>query len=363
MRLRMSRIIGTRPILGRYPLTTLVLAAAVGLVEGSAHVTLKAQDPGQGSKADLAGSALKVPPPATLPAARPGEYVISPEDVLDVYVYDVPELSREYTVNAAGTITVPLLPKPVDAAGLSPDQLAHSLEESFRQSGRLSRPQVTVSIKQSRRSVVDVGGAVKSPQAVPVLGPTPLLSILSQCGGAADDAGSTVTITRGGLALHDLALEGGTASPTATVEFKKLMDGNDPTSKFEVWPGDRVSVEQAGVFYVLGEVNHPGGYNLKSAHEQLSVLQALAIAGDVTSVAKRDGAKLIRKDPKAPNGRKEVALNLPDILTGRSPDRILQADDILYVPSSKGRRAVRGLGAVGSAMAGAAGAAVVYRRL
>jgi len=343
MRLRMSRIIGTRPILGRYPLTTLVLAAAVGLVEGSAHVTLKAQDPGQGSKADLAGSALKVPPPATLPAARPGEYVISPEDVLDVYVYDVPELSREYTVNAAGTITVPLLPKPVDAAGLSPDQLAHSLEESFRQSGRLSRPQVTVSIKQSRRSVVDVGGAVKSPQAVPVLGPTPLLSILSQCGGAADDAGSTVTITRGGLALHDLALEGGTASPTATVEFKKLMD--------------------AGVFYVLGEVNHPGGYNLKSAHEQLSVLQALAIAGDVTSVAKRDGAKLIRKDPKAPNGRKEVALNLPDILTGRSPDRILQADDILYVPSSKGRRAVRGLGAVGSAMAGAAGAAVVYRRL
>jgi len=71
---------------------------------------------------------------------------------------------------------------------------------------------------------------------------------------------------------------------------------------------------------------------------------------------------LIRKDSKAPNGRQELALNLRDILIGRSPDRILEADDILYVPSSRGKRAVRGLEAVTSTMAGAAGAAVVYRR-
>jgi polysaccharide export outer membrane protein len=281
---------------------------------------------------------------------------------LDVYVYDVPELSREYTVNGAGTITVPLLPNPVQAAGLSPDQLSRSLEETFRKTGRLSHPQVTVSVKQSRSSVVTVEGAVKSPQAVPVTGRTRLLIVLTQCGGRADDAGSTITVTRSDLALHELAQEGVPASRNATVEFKKLIDPSDPTSKFEVWPGDRVSVEHAGLFYVLGQVSRPGGYNLKSADEQVTVLEALAIAGDATPVAKVEKTMILRKNPKAPNGHMEIALNVKQILAGRTPDSILRADDILYVPSSKVKYAIRGLGMAGQAMASAAGSAVVYAR-
>ena len=263
-----------------------------------------------------------------------------------MYVYDVPELSREYIVNSAGNVTVPLLPKPVRAAGLSPDQFARALEHSFRQAGSLSRPQITVTVKQSRRSVVTVEGAVKSPQVVPVIGRTQLLSVLSQCGGLADDHGSTVTVSRGALAMHDLAVEGGQATPTVTVELKKLMDGNDPMSQFAVWPGDRVSVERAGIFYVLGQVGRPGGYNLTSAKEQVTILEALAIAGDITFVAKGSKAVIIRKDPTAPTGRKEIALNLGHILAGRSPDQVLQSNDILYVPASGGKRAIRTLASV-----------------
>jgi polysaccharide export outer membrane protein len=346
----------------QHPLTTFLIATAVGLGASNARVTLKAQESAPGSKASLSAALPKPQAPAVLPAARSGEYLINPEDVLDVYVYDVPELSREYTVNAAGTITVPLLPKPIEAAGLSPDQLARSLEENFRSAGRLSRPQITVSIKQSRWSVVTVDGAVKSPQAVPVIGRIRLLAVLSQCGGRADDAGSTLTVTRGELALHELAQQGAPASPTATVEFKRLTDPNDPMSKFDVWPGDRVSVEHAGLFYVLGQVSRPGGYNLKSADEQVTVLEALAIAGDATPIAKVDKTMLIRKNPKAPNGREEIALNVQSILAGRSPDRILRADDILYVPASGAKRAIHGLGTAGQAMATAAGAALIYTR-
>ncbi len=360
MSIRISRITEAQGLLREHPTVKLLLAFAIGFSASSA--TLEAQDPAQGSRSDLAASASKTPAAGTHRAAQSGAYVINPEDILDVYVYDVRELSREFTVNAAGTITVPLLPKPVEAAGLNPDELARALEESFRQSGRLSRPQITVSIKQSRRSVVTVDGAVKAPQLLPVFGRTKLLSVLSQCGGLADDAGSTMTVTRGALALHDLALEGGPVSPTVSVELKTLTDGNDPTSKLDVWPGDRVWVEHAGVFYVLGEVNHPGGYNLKSAQEQVTVLQALAIAGDVTPVAKKAKTMLIRKDLKAPSGRDEIALNVRAILAGRSQDRILQANDILYVPSSGGKRAVRGLVSATTGVAGAAGGALVYRR-
>jgi polysaccharide export outer membrane protein len=278
--------------------------------------------------------------------AASNDYLIYPEDVLDVYVYDVPELSREYIVNSAGNVTVPLLPKPVPAAGLSPDQFARALEQSFRQAGSLSRPQITVTVKQSRRSVVTVEGAVKSPQVVPVVGRIQLLSVLSQCGGLADDHGSTVTVTRGALALHDLTAEGGPGTPTVTVELKKLMDGNDPMSHFAVWPGDRVSIEHAGMFYVLGEVGHPGGYNLRSAQEQVTVLEALAIAGDVTFIAKKSKAIIIRKNSTAPNGRNEIPLDIAHILAGRSADPVLQTNDILYVPASGGKRAMRTLASV-----------------
>jgi polysaccharide export outer membrane protein len=287
--------------------------------------------------------------------------LIEPEDILDLYVYDVPELSRDYAVNSAGSVSVPLLPKPIQAAGLSPDQFARALEESFRQAGALSRPHITVTVKQTKRSVVTVEGAVKTPQAIPVIGRTKLLSVISQCGGLADDAGGAATITRGPLAPHDATQDGSTTVSVVTVDLRKLMDGVDSASQLDVWPGDRVSVGHAGVFYVLGEVNHPGGFGLKSAQEQVTVLQALAIAGDATSVAKKSKAVIIRKDSSAPNGRLEIALNVPEIIAGRSPDHILQANDILYVPASGGKKAAHAFTQTLTTVAGGAGTAVVYR--
>jgi polysaccharide export outer membrane protein len=129
-----------------------------------------------------------------------------------------------------------------------------------------------------------------------------------------------------------------------------------------VWPGDRISVDRAGIFYILGQVGRPGGYNLKSADEQVSVLQALALAGDVSSIAKTDKAFIIRKDSKAANGREEIALNLKNILHGTSPDTVLQADDILYVPASGGKKAARTAGGIGLGLVGAAGNAAIYTR-
>ena len=111
----------------------------------------------------------------------------------------------------------------------------------------------------------------------------------------------------------------------------------------------------------MGEVNHPGGFGLKSAQEQITVIQALAIAGDTTSVAKKNKAMIIRKDSAAPNGRLEIALNVPDILAGRSPDQILQANDILYIPPSGGKRAAHAFTQTIQTVAGGAGTAAVYR--
>jgi polysaccharide export outer membrane protein len=138
------------------------------------------------------------------------------------------------------------------------------------------------------------------------------------------------------------------------------MDGSDPDSQVVVWPGDRVSVERAGVFYVLCEVKNPGGYTLKSGRDELTVLRALALAGDLTPVAKKNKALIIRKDPKAPLGREEIKLDLPSILAGHSQDPVLQANDIIFVPGSGGRKALRAIEAApGQALGGAGAAALI----
>jgi len=106
-------------------------------------------------------------------------------------------------------------------------------------------------------------------------------------------------------------------------------------------------------------VKSPGGYTLKKGRDELTVLRAVALAGDLTGVAKKSKAVIIRKDPKSPQGRLEINLDLKSILIGKSPDPILQADDILFVPGSGGKKALKTLAGVPAMIAGEAGAAAI----
>jgi polysaccharide export outer membrane protein len=120
-----------------------------------------------------------------------------------------------------------------------------------------------------------------------------------------------------------------------------------------------VERERPDVYYVLGEVKSPGGYTLKRGHEELTVLRALALAGDATGVAKRSKAMIIRKDPKGPEGRAEIRLDLQRILLGKSPDPKLQADDILFVPGSNAKKALKTIENAPGYIVSEAGAAAI----
>src|SRR5579859_522779 len=158
------------------------------------------------------------------PAAQ--DYIISPDDVLDIYVLDVAELSRIYRVSPTGMILIPLLTKPISAAGLTPTQLAQVIGDRLRTAGMVDHPQITIQVKASRLHSVAIAGAVKKPQIYPVLGKTTLLDALSQAEGLADDAGNTAIITRGDIALR--ALAPAQATDTDDVDNDKLMAMANP---------------------------------------------------------------------------------------------------------------------------------------
>ncbi len=120
-----------------------------------------------------------------------------------------------------------------------------------------------------------------------------------------------------------------------------LYSTGDPAYNVELYPGDRVTVPRAGIVYVVGAVNKPGGFPIKQSSDGITVLQALALAEDAKSTARRDKTVVIRRDPTAPEGYRQIPLELKKILAGKAEDPSLQANDVLFVPDSSGRKAMR----------------------
>jgi len=84
---------------------------------------------------------------------------------------------------------------------------------------------------------------------------------------------------------------------------------------------------------VLGEVNRPNSYTI--TNEKVNVLEALALAGDLTIYGKRDNVKLMRESV---DGKREVVvLDLTDKNLIHSPYFYLQQNDVLYVEPNKTR--------------------------
>jgi polysaccharide biosynthesis/export protein len=202
-----------------------------------------------------------------------------------------------------------------------------------------------VSVKSSPAHAVAVAGAVRSPQIYPVLGPTTLLDVLSQAGGLAPDAGSTAIITRYDASPAASWPAGGSsvrpAGSTLRVDLQKLLATGDPGLNPIVYPGDKVTVQRAGVVYVVGAVQRPGGFPMSNGRDEMTVLQAVALGEGLKPTALRKKAMIIRRGQGFPNGREEIPVNLQLILSGHAADPSLAANDILFIPDSASKRALR----------------------
>jgi polysaccharide biosynthesis/export protein len=277
----------------------------------------------------------------TLPSDKPlgpdSDTIISPDDVLDVYVIDVAELSRQYRVNPAGLVTLPLLPKPLDTTGLTVSQFSDALAQQLRNNEIVTNPHIVVTIASSRLKSVAITGAVKMPQIYPVFGHTTLIDVLSQAQGLSDDASNTAVISRGDLGANAT----NSTERTQAVDLKKLLQTGDAKYNIDIYPGDRITVPHAGIVYVVGAVNKPGGFPLRTSDKGVTVLQALAMAEDAKGTAMRDKSMIIRPDPSASDGQKMMPVNLNMILAGKAKDTLLRADDILFVPDSTAKKAFR----------------------
>lgn len=267
--------------------------------------------------------------------------VIGPGDVLNIQVFDTPELSIEAArVSQGGQVTLPVLGI-VDIAGLNAIEAAQRIENELRTRGIMVDPHVTVSVVEYSTQGATLLGEVRGPGVYPTFGGRRLLDMIALAGGLAPSAGKLVTIAHRSDPQHPEMI---ILVPNA----QSLGAQSNPI----ILPGDTVMVGKAGIVYVLGAVGRPGGYLIDN-NEHISLMQALTLAGGWDKAAALSKSRLIRK---VPEGHKELILDLKRVLNGRQADLSLLDGDILFVPMSLGKTI--GYEGLQAAVSGAQSAAV-----
>ena len=254
-----------------------------------------------------------------------GDIHLGAGDLIKVDVYGAPELTAEARIANNGDLSMPLIGQ-VHLAGLTLEGAQAAIAERYMKGGFVNNPQVTVFVKEYATQGVAVFGEVHKPGIYPLLGPHRLFDVLSIAGGLTDKAGRDISITH-----RDKPKE------PVKVEFSR-----DPSKSAEanidLLPGDTVLVSKAGVIYVVGDVGQPSGF-LLDKNDSMTVLQAIALAQGVKPTAQLAHARIIRRGQAG--ALTEVPINLKDILAAKAPDLVLQPDDIVFVPNSAAKGAMR----------------------
>jgi protein involved in polysaccharide export with SLBB domain len=322
------------------------------------------------------------------------DYVIGDGDLLSITVFDVPELTRDVRVSQTGTISIPLVPVRLKVTGLSEIQTEQKIAEVLESNGLVSHADVGVVVKEHKSKPITIVGAVQHPMVYEADRPVNLLEAIAEAGGVTNDAGDTVIVSRSLAATfveisnatsigpnqppgsgepadlnvpanaapastQDNNSVSGTSFPSAeematnpapssntspasasdqkppfanhiTVNLDELVESGDMRNNIPLQAGDVVTVPHAGIVYVLGAVNRPGGFVVSNDRTPLTTMKVLSLAGGLTKIAKLNHTYIIRQDPQGK--QTETEIDLKKILHREAEDVPMHASDILYVP-------------------------------
>ncbi len=266
-------------------------------------------------------------------------------DLLEIVVYNVPELTLKTRVTEQDTVLLPLVGE-INVAGKTVKQFREDLAQKLISGDLVLNPQISVLVTEFATQGVSVMGEVNQPGIYPLIGPHRLFDGIAAAGGLTAKAARTVKVIR-------------KKSPDDPIVIDLPQDlSSDITnvSNVELYAGDTVVVGKAGVVFVVGEVNKAGGFLMEN-NTRMTVLQAVSLAQGPTKFANLKKATIVRRNS---NGVEEIPVQLDKIMAAEETDHVLLADDILLVPTSNAKIARKRMG--DAAVAGAAAAAIWLAR-
>lgn len=273
----------------------------------------------------------------TAHAQQDDRYRIGPADVLDIRIYNRPQLSREAVrVEGNGMIRMPLIETEIQAACLTEGELAKEIATRYAKFYR--NLQVDVFIKEYHSRQVAIIGAVNEQGRFELQRRVRLLELLTYAKGPSPKAGQTINVVRSAApSICKTANEDEIAGFTSYRLGDTLRGDSNANPYLE--SGDIVTIPDADQVYVVGNVFMPLTIPLK---EPITLTRAIAMAGGPKQDTKKDKIRIVRQEPGA-QAKKEMIVDLVAIEKRQAEDIQLLPNDIVDVPTATGRSLLRGL--------------------
>jgi polysaccharide biosynthesis/export protein len=238
------------------------------------------------------------------------DYLLGEGDILNINVYDHPDLKTTVRISGNGQITVPLIGQ-MDAANVSVNDLSEKIE-ALLADGYIVNPQVSIFVESFRSRKATILGEVNSPGLYELAGYTSLLELISTAGGLTADAASAAIVHRKSSADEK--------ERKIDINLRRLMEGGAGADNIQIIDGDNVFIPKKEVFFVTGEVKKPDSYNYEDG---LTVIQALTMAGGLSDKAAPGRIRVIRTIDGSEMLLKNVKMDQP-----------ILPSDVIVVPES-----------------------------
>ena len=257
---------------------------------------------------------------------------VSRGDVINISVYDAPELTHNVVVDADGNIRLPMVRRHIHAAGLLPDEVEKAIEAALVDEQVMVNPIVMVTPVEYHGRAISVVGAVKNQVTFQATGTDTLLESIVRAGGVSEVAGSDILIT------HPASSGNRSIGLTDRIPVRSLMDPTDPAAGLPLEGGDTIRVPVEARIFIVGNVKHPGPLQIPEGPEgsDSTVLKAITLAGGLDSFTSRK-AFIYRVD-KDSRRTEKIPLEIKKIMTLKAPDVPLHGNDLVYVPNATGQR-------------------------
>ncbi len=311
-----------RPVRSLLMLVTflpVLFGSAAGYAQYAGPAPTKADSPNPESK-----NLVQRAPVELLPGRA---IVLHPGDLIAVSVYGVPEYKINARIAGNGVADLPLVGG-IDLAGLTVEQAQQKVAQKLVSEQMILYPDVLISVQDSMVDIIGVMGEVNGPKAIPAFAPISLLDALSAAGGLKPDASHSISILRKDV-------------PEPLLVVLNSDPANALAQNIPLYPGDRVLVPRIGVVYVVGAVARQGAFPI-TPDTPLTLLQAVTLSGGAGFQAAQGDTRIIRTTGAT---RREIPVNLKKVTDGKDPDPVLQSDDIVMVPTSPVKAAIKGGGA------------------
>jgi len=296
------------------------------------------------------------------------DYRIAPGDVIEIWVEDAPELSRNYRVNASGEFPMSIVGR-VAARAKTAEELGQAIAARLEAEEYLNKPNVVVTVRQYNSQTFIVQGSVNKPGIYQLETPPDMVTLIGLAGGLNENHGSTAFILRSkarvaedapgekstpdagadkatetsaSAAASETAQQNGAVAepPTAEASDKQyelirvnlsaLYKGHFEQN-IMLEPQDIINIPRIDVFFVAGEVVAPGSFPLKDG---TTLRQAISLAQGMTFKAKAGQGVIFREDPDS-GKRQEVKVDIGAVMNGKQDDIAILPNDVVIVPNSR----------------------------